>query len=282
MKPSKKDLEYAKNLFKEVFSYSPTTIKPYLSGLGNVVLLIDEKYVMRIKKENDPLFYSMENEKNIFEVLSNESLAPNLILFKDDASAIYDNFDGKTFLTPFITENSMKEIGSFLKKMHSLKIKDITDFNASKRFDYYKNNGESKTFEPLEKEIRIAVESYINSEEKVICHNDIVEGNLLKRNDKIVIIDFEYAAKNHPLFDLASILSENKINNASQKKALLEGYGYKVDAATMNKLNQFILYEDYLWMYWAKNRYKETGDEAFLDIEKEKREQALLNSRLLK
>lgn len=282
MKPSKKDLEYAKNLFKEVFSYSPVTIKPYLSGLGNVVLLIDEKYVVRIKKENDPLFYSLENEKNIFKIFSSENLAPNLILFKDDASAIYSNFDGKTFLTPSITEISMKEIGSFLKKMHSLKMEAITDFNASKRFDYYKKNAESKTFEPLEKEIRITVENYINSEEKVICHNDIVEGNLLKRNDQIIIIDFEYAAKNHPLFDLASILSENRINNASQKKALLEGYGYKADVTTMNKLNQFILYEDYLWMYWAKSRYKETGDKAFLEIEKEKREQALFDSRLLK
>lgn len=272
MNPTPSDYQKAKEIYFSFFHKEPVSMTPYLSGLGNVLFLVDEEIVIRIKKTFDQEIDSLTNEKNTFRLASEAGLSPKLIAFLNNGDAIYKKDGGEPFLSASIGSDSLIQIGGFIKRFHSLNKDGISPFDAKKHFDFYKEKAEvNSPLHPKENEIRSLVEKETKEGNQVISHNDIVHGNLLKEGSSLCLIDFEYAGTNSPYFDLASLLSENNIEGIHQKKALLKGYFGKATEIDLRKCNLFIAYEDLLWAYWALARFNATKNEVFLSIYKEKR-----------
>ena len=57
----------------------------------------------------------------------------------------------------------------------------------------------------------------------VFSHNDLLPANFIQENDKIWLIDWEYAGFNTPLFDLGGLASNNEFTEKEEKN-LLENY----------------------------------------------------------
>lgn len=57
----------------------------------------------------------------------------------------------------------------------------------------------------------------------VVCHNDLLPGNILIGSGGPWLIDWEYAGFGNPLFDLGGIASNNGFS-AAEERVLLEGY----------------------------------------------------------
>lgn len=110
-----------------------------------------------------------------------------------------------------------------LKEFHNLKVK-IRNF-----FSLLKNLIEKNKFKKKEKTIINLIlkkikekHSKLTNEIKV-CHNDLQPGNILIHKNKAVLIDFEYASLNHPMFDFANIFCEMSCdyeNECTLKKEL--------------------------------------------------------------
>lgn len=272
MNPTPSDYQKAKEIYFSFLHKEPVSMTPYLSGLGNVLFLVDEKIVIRIKKTLNQEIDSLTNEKNAFHLASEAGLSPKLIAFLNNGDAIYKKDDGEPFLSASIDSDSLIQIGRFIKRFHSLNKDDISPFDAKKHFDFYKDKAEvNSPLHSKENEIRSLVEREAKEGNQVISHNDIVHGNLLKKGSSLCLIDFEYAGTNSPYFDLASLLSENNIEGIHQKKALLKGYFGEVTEICLQKCDLFIAYEDLLWAYWALARFNATKSEVFLSVYKEKR-----------
>ena len=56
-----------------------------------------------------------------------------------------------------------------------------------------------------------------------LCHNDLMPGNLIEADDRLWLIDWEYAGVGHPLFDLAGLASNANLD-AEGAAALLDAY----------------------------------------------------------
>lgn len=279
MNPTLCDYEKAKNIYRSTFREVPTSITPYLSGLGNVLFLINNQIVVRLKKTYDQKIDHLENEKRAFLLASEARLSPQLILFYENGDAIYRKDDGEPFLSSSMDANLLTEIGRFLKSFHSLPKNEVSPFDAKKHFDFYKSEAKiSLPLHPKEREIRSFVEKEIAQCDSVLSHNDIVHGNLLKNGSSLCLIDFEYAGTNSPYFDLASLLSENRMEKNEQKVALLKGYFGNATDLDIKKCDYFIAYEDLLWAYWALARWNKTKNDAFQSIYKEKREAITLHA----
>lgn len=279
MNPTPSDYEKAKSIYYSLFHEAPAYITPYLSGLGNVLFLINNRIVIRLKKTYDQNIDHLENEKRTFLSASEESLSPRLISFFENGDAVYFKNDGEPFLSSSTSPNLLTEIGKFLKSFHSLPKNEVTPFDAKKHFDFYKSEAKiSSSFHPKESEIRSFVEREIDQCDPVLSHNDIVHGNLLKKGSSYCLIDFEYAGTNSPYFDLASLLSENQIEKKEQKMALLKGYFGIVADLDVKKCDYFIAYEDLLWAYWALARWNKAKNDVFQLIYKEKREAIALHA----
>ena len=57
----------------------------------------------------------------------------------------------------------------------------------------------------------------------VLCHNDLLPANLIWDDDRLWLIDWEYAGMGHPLFDLASVSAGASFTD-DQELALLSSY----------------------------------------------------------
>ncbi len=69
-----------------------------------------------------------------------------------------------------------------------------------------------------------------------LCHNDLLASNIIVADDdRVWLVDWEYAGMGHPLFDLACA-SANCAFSESDEAALLAGYRGSVDARDLREL----------------------------------------------
>jgi thiamine kinase-like enzyme len=54
----------------------------------------------------------------------------------------------------------------------------------------------------------------------VLCHNDLLRANRLRRNNKLLALDWEYTAMGDPLFDLAAVIEGDNLDDAQAKLLL--------------------------------------------------------------
>jgi aminoglycoside phosphotransferase (APT) family kinase protein len=60
---------------------------------------------------------------------------------------------------------------------------------------------------------------------RLACHNDLLNANLIRRGDSIVIVDYEYAGMNDPFFDLGNFSINNGISEDARARLLSEYFG---------------------------------------------------------
>jgi thiamine kinase-like enzyme len=69
----------------------------------------------------------------------------------------------------------------------------------------------------------------------VLCHNDLLAANILDDGRRVWLVDWEYGAVGHPLFDLAN-LSANCALPEALERALLHAYRGEVDPRDLFEL----------------------------------------------
>lgn len=99
-----------------------------------------------------------------------------------------------------------------------------------------------------------------------LCHNDVVAGNLIGSSPPM-LLDWEYACDNDPLFDLASLIGYHDLDYETCEKLLLAFAG---DAATdyRERLQvQLRLYDALQWLWLAKRQSISPDDHLRMRLE---------------
>jgi len=257
-------------LYQKITNENARSVRYLSDGFNNASYLINEKKVFRLKKMSDTPFYSTENEGKILNLIAPNRIGPKLFYFDYDTGNMIDRYvDGaERFLDENVDLKDLKALSKVLKRLHSVKGCNSL-FYPEQRYSAYKARSGINLDEKREKEISDRFLSFYTREPLVLCHNDLVKGNVVidPVSRQIVIIDFEFAGLNSPYFDLASVLSENQIYDSEKCEGFIESYFGK-DCVLLDKKKTALTmaYEDYLWFYWASCRYKETGAKDFKDI----------------
>ena len=220
---------------------------------NNYLLTLDDgsKIVHRIPKDNN-LYFDYSHEENIINLIKPLNISANELYFNPKTGEKYSEYIQNYTYFNNHSKKQLKEIALSLKKLHSLKV----DFNFEMfdRLKQFKENNENIFY--FEENILDLLRKYQKDETTVLCHNDLVKGNLLFA-DKFYLIDYEYAANNYKEFDLASLLSENNIESINNIEYFLNCYyGKKINKNEFNKIITYYIFEDMLWSYWAINFYK--------------------------
>ncbi len=83
--------------------------------------------------------------------------------------------------------------------------------------------------------------------EPVPCHDDLLPGNLLARDDepdRAVLVDWEYAGMGHRLFDLGNLAVNNDFDAGAEDRLLTAYFGEPPDPRQMAALQLFKLVSD--------------------------------------
>lgn len=249
-----------KNLIRKIIGDTVKSIKPIHEGVSNTSYLVNQQYVVRVKSEKEK-FYKYKNEKELLHLTSNLFLSEYVTYLDKDGNKVSEYIPhAHTFRGD---NNEIIAVAKMLKKLHGAEIKTKIKFKPFKRFYYYQNKSDGEKFQHEETVINNVKKLY-DKYPLVICHNDVVDNNLLFTKNASYLIDYEYAGLNIYLFDLASFLSENEINDKRKVKLFLSTYGFPF--SNMDELQQMIMFLNMLWYYWALERYNATKRKIFLKI----------------
>lgn len=229
------------------------------NGLSNLVIesstLICKKYLTndfkRIVKSNEIFFLKTFNN-DIFKIDNKIFCWQKIIGSKLNVKNL-----NKTILIKIIKE---------LQLLHKTNLKNLKTFDFLLGWNFLKDHIKDIS---LEEKKWIDKSLNLLSKNQVFLHNDLVDGNILIKKEKIFFIDFEYSGVGNEMFDVASFLTERQLNNKLIIEFVNEFYnGRKYDSFELEAIIHFSLV---FWSAWSLYMYKITNKKIFIDIYKWKK-----------
>ena len=215
------------------FWESKIDISSIKGGITNKNFLVTDgskKYFVRIGDDIPEHLVFRSNEVQASKAASKIGICPKL-LFHKKSIQIFNYIEGKTF-GPEDIKNNLDTITKFIKKVHT-KIPDqligqsviFWVFHVIKNYKNFLEEHQSSYIKILPDLLKKALklESISSPFEIVFSHNDLLPANFIQNQEKVWLIDWEYAGFNTPLFDLDGLASNNDFNE-NEEKHLLENY----------------------------------------------------------
>ena len=226
-----------KNSIKLISSISfwkgEINISSIKGGITNKNFLITDgskKYFVRIGDDIPEHLVFRANEVQASKAASKIGICPKL-LFNKKSIQVFNYIEGKTFESDDIKKN-LDNITKLIKKVHT-KIPDqligqsviFWVFHVIKNYKNFLDEHKSSYIKILPDLLKKAhkLENISSPFEIVFSHNDLLPANFIQDQEKIWLIDWEYAGFNSPFFDLGGLASNNDFNE-NEEKYLLENY----------------------------------------------------------
>jgi len=152
-------------------------------------LFVDRKIELKNLEIIKPL--NLNNETVYFDIITGEKAA------KYVEGIVLTQLDFRPYL-PMVSKA--------LKTLHHSSLKPASDYGLIDRLDLYEtytNIKSSKYVSLKEAWIKMYVEQH-QDQPKVFCHNDAQRSNMVVSNDRLYLLDWEYAGLNEFYYDIAS------------------------------------------------------------------------------
>ncbi len=229
----------------------------------NYQLNIDGKrYVLRINSpDSDRLGLQREEEVKVLDQVSDLQLAPEHVFFSQEADFFLNRWiEGQIWKKADLEkEVNLNRLAQKLKQLHSLPSENLASLDFSSRLDLYrlmirKRHGKLPKIEQrLLPQVISLLGAIGHSQAPCLCHNDLLCANIIasgiNNNETILFLDWEYAAVNDPLFELAVICRGNRLSTESQHY-LLQAYLGKSTAGASREFELWCWLYDYLSLLW--------------------------------
>lgn len=164
---------------------------------------------------------------------------------------------------------TIRNVAGILKKLHSCNVDTGISFNVFEMADTYESvirmHG-VKMYPDYEKtkERIMEIKRRIDKEDVVQvvpCHNDPLPANWVYGQDRLYLIDWEYAGMNDRMWDLADVSVEVGYTEKQDDMLLMEYLGYMPSRIDKMRFMANKLYVDFLWTLWGKARTPFDGEE---------------------
>jgi thiamine kinase len=192
------------------------------------------------------LSQTLEQELLCQRIAAAEGLAPEVVF---DCDRFFVSRFIEAEIDALVT--NWLSVGSRLKKIHSLKVQ-LPSFDVVAHVERYWQqinklacSEVSLLSEVCSKMDLILPSVRCDQSELVLCHHDLNNSNVIFANTKPVFIDWEYAAPNHPYFDLATL--QLRLAKDDYQQVII---GYGMGEPEMVKMNQYLCLVSYLEVLW--------------------------------
>lgn len=262
-----------KDFMNSLFFDTDITLHDMQKGLTNQNFLLEmhgEKYVIRIPRQDADKIVKRHHETLALEALKGSDIDVEVVYYDEPSG-----YKATRYLEDACTYqecqrvDKIEMVAALMKRFHHLNKTIQEEFDPLSRLQEYQQHVSSPFLDltPFS-----YIESSIShlSNPKVLCHNDWVDGNLLFANDRVYLIDYEYAADNDPLFDVMSFLTENNIHDPALRNRFYAVYFDELTPEILQQLSLWEAFHNYLWCYWAMMMYESRQEEVYRKIAKEK------------
>lgn len=250
-------------------------LRPLPGGHSNSSWLVEteaEQAVLRIDAcRVPPPVVDRRRELEVLRCAAAAGLAP-AVLFADPTTG--------TLVTRFIAAevlsaeeirrpDTLRQVAAILKRVHSLP-PPPDGYTLAAAGEIYLQAIERPDLHRIARRLVGELESLPVSDpvENRLCHMDPVAGNILRRDGRLMLIDWEFAVSGDPYFDLAAVVSYHRLS-ADESAALLAAYHGDPDATDWQRLTHLTRAYDALHWLWLVAA--EHGDETS-DVRRHRRE----------
>lgn len=239
-------------LLKRVIGEDAVILSALTGGMMNEAYIVESskgKFVYYISTEQANEMVDRELEKRV----QNIAYALNLT-----SENVYFDLKKGIKINRFIEGDSINHIDDFdyekvadlMVKYHSSKTMSNIYYNPLGRLESYMKEASayvsefSSDFKALLKVIEDNKE-FLLSQEKTLAHNDAQRSNIIRDLDgNYHLIDFEFAADNDPVYDIATFGNDNVLEG----KKLLDEYLKRVPLK--NALKRYVLWRIDVSLQW--------------------------------
>ena len=228
-----------------------------LAGLTACSHLVElengERYVLRHQSERATNYgIDYQQEVAFLRKLEPFGLSPTVV-YADDNSALLNWIEGET--PDIFDETLLKSLAEQLALLHTIPIQEL-DFEpkfatldlAERCLFLWNNLSQTKRqqlgFSPPFRQIMPF--------QQAVCHHDIHLANLVLQEERLFLIDWEYAAISDPALELALLLQTNSLST-NQKEIFLKCYfaaTYFDSAVFLAKMEEYQPEVDKLSRLW--------------------------------
>ena len=212
-----------------------------------------QSFILRLDNRFTDIF-NIDRKKEI-KVLRNASLAriaPEII-YEDYSKGILLTLfiEGRTWQTnDFEDQNKIRSLVKLLHSVHSLPLCGASLNPVEIANNYILNLDTNTDSYKFSKVCLSVIKSIGHSENIRCCHNDIHPLNIIQGED-LMLIDWEYAYDNDPMFEIASISSFNNLGKGTELMLLDEYFEGSGNYSMRDYLLQKKLYEAIYWLWLA-------------------------------
>lgn len=224
-------------------------VKRLLGGMSHFTYHIQAKdidYTIRLIGKAGNLYVDrveeLENIKRIIPLgLNNET-----VFFDTKTGVKIAKYIPGTVLTELDIMDHLPKIAQTLKKLHNSKIEPFKDYELKKRLERYESyiNCRSEKYLELKSKWFQMYEEVYQKYPKVFCHNDAQRSNMVRANNQLYLLDWEYAALNDPYYDIASF------GNVKFDDALMLLEAYLERKPTKSEADHVRFYRMYQALQW--------------------------------
>lgn len=196
----------------------------------------EKKYLVRINGKLWPPF-SRETEASNLSILSKNNISHNVIYNAPKHGFQICALPDKNTQTQRLGTDkptSLSKVGKALRQLHQIR---------GVQNEYYIDETLKQSFTRLDKTVQQSLKPYYDSTQqmlsvlgadnshRVTSHNDLLPSSVYQRNDDVYLVDWEYAGRNHFLYDLALFSIKSGLSQHDDHR-LLSSYDLNMDNHT--------------------------------------------------
>ena len=269
------DLGRIRALLDEVLGRSDYSDVQRMGGLTNrtycVTFADGSRIMVRIPGEGTEELIDRADEKVSTELACRLGIDAKLYFFGDDGEKVSQFVPNAVTMSAETMrgDKRIRQAAQLLKTLHGSGVDTGVPFEVFDMAAGYEKIIEENSVPMFGdyaqvKAAVMAVKAQVDSVcdiQNVPCHNDPLCENwvLSADDDRLYLIDWEYAGMNDGIWDLADVSIEGVFTPENDELLLTEYLGSKPD---QNEYKHFLankIYVDYLWTLWAKTRVPYDG-----------------------
>lgn len=283
---------YLKDILTKVLGEGYVLESRIYGGMMNISYIVRDskgkKYIIYLPNGKANKLVNRKLEEENSKIISDLGLTSKFVYFDTKRGIkIKEYIEGVSLDKIDQKEIDYQKVADLLHLLHDSKKMAEEDYHPFDRLANYENKALSFQKESNEyRELKDFLSTHMNilsSQEKVFSHNDYQKSNILKGEDgKYYVIDFEFAANNDPIYDIAAFAN----GTIEDGEKLLERY---YNNPSKEQYKRFYLWRIFISLQWHNvaiaKHYQKEGKEAsfnflmvakfFLDLAKKAEEKFL-------
>ena len=235
-------------------------VNPINSGITNInfKVNVDKRVFFLSMPESDSELLNIDYRNKYYnnKICGDIKISPRVVHFIESDNLLVTEFiKSKTSsLTKFQSSKEIKQLVKKIKLLHNAK-PFLRNFNMLSQISYYKNILKEEylpkeLFKYVNKIETLKQKLYLTKDDLVPCHNDLIAENIIKKDNEIYIVDFDYSGNNDPCFELGNLSVEMEYDDEQINKLVRSYYG-EINENIISKVYLQGVVSDIGWSLWS-------------------------------